>query len=296
MSAGTRMYKLKPVVSLPDTLYHSKTMYGMKNIHERQTDEWRNVVTNITEQSPAPQFAALEARQERILSQLAELKKQVSTLCDFLKQTNHVDIAKETEVNCLRQNSQELLNISIVINANPTRPPYSLLILQKIWPNLVIQIQTHTHSSINTKVPKQFEKTDLLNERNNIHITLIWKKVNELEVITRWHSYPLQGEVNLLRYFSRLIADNNYETNNGTAHVYEIDTILDLCYALHYREASDVTTIFSLLEKKLEQKQFGNNKYTIADIAVWSSIKQISSKKLPSKLSKWFDTFEKMLQ
>lgn len=41
-------------------------------------------------QNPLPEYALLEARQEKILAQLAELKKQVSTLCDLLKHTNHV--------------------------------------------------------------------------------------------------------------------------------------------------------------------------------------------------------------
>lgn len=41
-------------------------------------------------QNPLPEYALLEARQEKILTQLAELKKQVSTLCNFLKHTNHV--------------------------------------------------------------------------------------------------------------------------------------------------------------------------------------------------------------
>lgn len=50
------MYALKPVVSLPDTLYHSETMYKMQNIHEERsrdddhTEAENEIVPDITEQ------------------------------------------------------------------------------------------------------------------------------------------------------------------------------------------------------------------------------------------------------
>lgn len=55
--------------------------------------------SNILFQSPLPEYNALEARQEKILAQLAELKKQVSTLSGFLKQTNQVAVINKSVTN-----------------------------------------------------------------------------------------------------------------------------------------------------------------------------------------------------
>jgi len=51
----------------------------------------RNKININSFQEPSPEYEALEARQEKILVQLAELKKQVSTLCHFLKQSNQME-------------------------------------------------------------------------------------------------------------------------------------------------------------------------------------------------------------
>jgi len=45
-------------------------------------------------QELSPEYSALEIRQEKILNQLAELKKQVSTLCSFLKRSNKIAIKR----------------------------------------------------------------------------------------------------------------------------------------------------------------------------------------------------------
>ncbi|KAG7208957.1 hypothetical protein KM043_015127 [Ampulex compressa] len=290
MSVETRMYALKPIISLPDTLTHSKSMYELKNIHgvtrmDDHTGDEIRIVPDITEQAPLPEFTALEARQEKILSQLAELKKQVSTLCNFLKGTNKTTSAKDCK-------NKEPVNLNLIINVNPTRPPYSLLALRKIWKDTDVKVQAYVHSSIATEVPK-IQGSDTNTPGNNtLDLCLIWKEVKDLEFITGLHGYPLQGEVNLLRYISRVINTHDYENDACPMETHVVDSILDLCHWLSVEKSERQRyEVLHILGNKLEKyKRAKNNQPSIAEIAAWSVMKQLCLEKLPLYLEKWFRT------
>lgn len=70
------------------------------------------------------------------------------------------------------------------------------------------------------------------------------------------------------------------------------DLILDLCHSLYFEESSKKKQeILSLIADKLN---INKRKLDIADIAAWSTIKQIFSNKYPPKLNKWFEACEKI--
>lgn len=99
------------------------------------------------------------------------------------------------------------------------------------------------------------------------------------------------GEVNLLRYLSRLIESQNYEIEAGAVESVKIDSVLDLCHELSFADSPKaVNSAFSILGGKLGSGQWlvGRSEPSIADVAAWSAIKRLDSKKLPGNLSGWF--------
>ncbi|XP_076233094.1 putative aminoacyl tRNA synthase complex-interacting multifunctional protein 2 isoform X2 [Calliopsis andreniformis] len=289
------MYSLKPIVSLPRALHHTKTMYEMRNIHgERSTDDDHTdavskIVPDITEQSPLPEYKTLEIRQEKILAQLAELKKHVSTLCDFLKQTNQTAVVDTCSM------SQEPINVNLIINANPEKPPYSILALQRLWQDTDIKVQTFVHSSVSKEGPTVHHSTTSSPNSNVVNLTLIWKNVEDLQLVSGLHSYHITGETNFLRYISRILSLHNYESFTCIEKVNAIDTILDLCHSLHYQESlQKKQEILSLIADKVNTNWSGKENLDIADIAAWCTIKQVFPKKYPPKLKKWYEACEKL--
>ncbi|XP_012254813.2 aminoacyl tRNA synthase complex-interacting multifunctional protein 2 isoform X1 [Athalia rosae] len=307
MSGAMTMYALKPIVSMPGEICIPKTMYKMKNIQEIQQQQLSKhasqeskIVSDITEQvikflkSPLPEIVDLEIRQEKILVQLAELKKQVSNLCAILNNSNQSKCFSTSA-----QIIQERVDIDFVVNANPCRPPFSILALQKLWKDTDINISSHIHSSLSTQTPQFPSEPKNFNSTNNrIDLTLIWKNVSDLEVvISGVHGNPLLGEVNLLRYLSRSIASHNYEHISPVEST-KIDAVLDLCHGLSFQEShKDVQSSFSVLGRKLGNGEWllGSIEPSIADVAAWSAIKRLGSGKLPANLNSWFkrcdDTF-----
>ncbi|KAK9296377.1 hypothetical protein QLX08_009594 [Tetragonisca angustula] len=294
------MYTLKPIVSLPRTFHHRKTMYEMRNIHEeRSTDDHtaaeNKIVPDITDQvisflkSPLPEYNALEARQEKILAQLAELKKQVATLSGFLRQPNQAAVVgKSSSID----KSQVPINVNLIVNVNPKRPPYFISALQKLWKDTDIKVQTYVHSSVNEGGSIIYESVPSSSKNNVINLSLIWKDVEDLELISGLHSYYIIGETNFLRYLSRLINSHNYESFACTEKVNTIDLILDLCYSLHFEEsANKKQEILSLIADKLNWS--AEKILDIADVAAWCTIKQFFSQKYPPKLKKWYEACEK---
>lgn len=287
------MYTLKPVISLPRTMYHRKTMYEMRNIHEeRSTDDHteaeNKIVPDITEQSPLPEYKALEARQEKILTQLAELKKQVSMLSDFLRQTNQVLV----DDRCPK--SQKAVNVNLIINVNPKRSLYCISALQKLWKDTEIKVQTYVHSSVSKEGSISYQSTISSSKSNIINLSLIWKDVEDLELVSGLYNYHITGETNFLRYLSRLISSHNYENSVSIEKVNTTDLILDLCHSLHFEESiKKKQEILSLIADRIDVN-LSDKEPDIADIAVWSTIKQVFPKKYPPKLNKWFETCEKL--
>ncbi|XP_006608527.1 aminoacyl tRNA synthase complex-interacting multifunctional protein 2-like isoform X5 [Apis dorsata] len=237
--------------------------------------------------SPLPEYNALEARQEKILAQLAELKKQVSTLSGFLKQTNQVINKSVT--------NQKTVNVNLIINVNPKRPPYFISALQNLWEDTDIKVQTYVHSSLNKEGSFIYQSITNSPKNNIINLSLIWKDVEELQLVSGLHSYYITGETNFLRYISRLINSHNYENSDCVEKLNTTDLILDLCHSLYFEESlKKKQEILSLIADKLNINWLNKKKLDIADIAAWSTIKQIFPNKYPPKLNEWFEACEKI--
>ncbi|XP_018057305.1 PREDICTED: aminoacyl tRNA synthase complex-interacting multifunctional protein 2-like isoform X1 [Atta colombica] len=303
-TTSTRMYPVQPLVVLPAKFPHSSSMYKMRNIHEDTIDTLPcchdTANTTATEakmpddavvsqvirllQAPLPEYGLLEARQEKILNQLAELKKQVSTLCHFLKQSNQMEVkqSNQTEVKDSVEVQKSVIS-HVVLNVNPRKPPYSILALQKLWKDIQFNVTLHTHSTMKDEIPIIFPKQIFPSTKAAQFITLIWKDVPDMETIVNTYSCPIRGEVNFLRLMSRLIESHNYESTCSQPQT--LDFALDFTNFLHNQKCikDGLITLANEFEKWSCKGGFN-----IVDIAVWSLIKQFHETDLPPVLHEWY--------
>ena len=116
--------------------------------------------------------------------------------------------------------------------------------------------------------------------------------VSDLQLIAKLSTYPITGEVNFLRYLSRLVETHSYE-NSSALEANLIDSILDLCH-ISQESPKEAQAMISNLNDRLKEGPWLLSKKdpSIADIAAWSLIKRLNSK-LPPSLAKWFQNCEK---
>ncbi|KAJ3642721.1 hypothetical protein Zmor_025479 [Zophobas morio] len=303
MNGPLKMYSTKQVVQHDFRVRLPECMYKLKNIHaarngvvERGTD---HVATStrkldIFDQNyqNIPEMAALEVRQEEILRQLDELKKQMDSIRNTLKVANHAPFP--TVILKPKQETPPSLP-DIIINASPTNPPYSLELIQKLWKNYIfLSVKTYTHSSLTTLTENATELTKILEafsaETNvpKVNVKLIWKDVGANVELLISHQ-PILGEVNILRYLSRVSSDLlNYETYNNT---HEIDTLLDISYNIvKAKTKTERGALLKALSKSLGKSQWlaGRSQVSVADLAAYSAIKQATSpSEVSVSLGKW---------
>jgi hypothetical protein len=92
----------------------------------------------------------------------------------------------------------------------------------------------------------------------------------------------IKGEVNILRYLSRLGPPKfNYELDNDPVTSARLDDVLDICYSLaRTGTVEEQQSFIRALNNNLGTSQFmaGGNKISVADVAVWSVLRQIDVK------------------
>ncbi|OXU30254.1 hypothetical protein TSAR_014299 [Trichomalopsis sarcophagae] len=239
-----------------------------------------------------PEYNVLEARQVKILKQIYELKQQVECLCVAVRLSDVNNPAKVLNKLNLDITADEApIHAEIIVSANPNSPPYSILALQRLWKDTKFNVEVHRHSTVSDATTQAFEEK-LLSDASkdavhSIDVTLIWKDVSDVQLVTKVYDYPLEGEANVLRYLTRLIENYNYEKSPSVVHT--IDSILDLCLRLSYEEARNVNAITSKIASYLDKKTWlldGSNA-SIADVAAWSVLKRVASNRVPRELKNW---------
>jgi hypothetical protein len=194
----------------------------------------------------------------------------------------------------------------VVINAHPSNIPYSILALKSLWNGVAnVEVAVFTHSSINsneiTKSATEFsDKVTSSNSQNNLptlKLIVIWKNVSVTELLVSSAKFiPIYGEVNMIRFFSR-VGPNNYENENDFAN--KTDSVLDICHQLCLKPSkaerqSFVNSLGQALGKS--QNFFGSKVISAADVAVYSTLKNICGnnvKELPTNLSSWLQKISK---
>jgi hypothetical protein len=112
----------------------------------------------------------------------------------------------------------------------------------------------------------------------------------------------IKGEVNVLRYLSRLGPPAyNYELNSDPATSARLDGLLDTCYTLaRCRTVKEQQLAIHALGGYLGKAQFmaGGSGISIADIAVWSVLRQIDVQRhrdMSSDMKQWLQRCSRLL-
>jgi len=274
------MYSMKPVfnldarVDLPSCMYSYPVQQVSKCIGGGGDD---NVV-------PEHALKALEARQEAILQKLGQLRGEVEL---YLK-------GKGISVPVVQTDSLQVHKTDVVVRCPPGRPVYALPgLITLLSEHVKVYSTVHCHSSV-SNLPShlnQFLPAPTV-ERGEAHvkITLIWKEVGaecELMVSPISQTY-IRGEVNIIRYFSRLYPSLLQYEND--ASVSAVDTMLDSVTSLMWAQPKDRQPILRPLAVNLGRKEYlCGDKFGIADLALFSALKQLNlDRDLQPELKKWF--------
>ncbi|KAJ9598491.1 hypothetical protein L9F63_010811 [Diploptera punctata] len=323
MNGPNVMYRMKPIVNISGQIELPKCMYRMKNIqqaylksHVEQTPN-KKQFSSISEQvnkflkCPLPEMTALENRQEAILAQLAELKNQMAVIRAQLEQsvTPKIQLGKKVMVTRDNELLQNGVIHDIVINASPKYPPYSLAALRRLWGDgLKLGIKCYFHSSM-LELPDYLKdfvslvSNDIKDDKLPLlNVTLVWKDVGpntELVVSPIKHA-TVKGEVNILRYLSRLGPPKyNYELNSEPAMSARVDSILDTCYNMaRSTTVKDKQSLIKVLNSHLGKNEFltGGSSISIADVAAWSVLKQIDAQNLTNNMNSWLQRCSQLLR
>jgi len=112
----------------------------------------------------------------------------------------------------------------------------------------------------------------------------------------------IKGEVNVLRYLSRLGPPAfNYELNSDPATSARLDGLLDTCYTLaRCKTVKEQQLAINDLSGYLGKGRFmaGGNGISIADVAVWSVLRQIDvrpQRNMSSDMKRWLQHCSQLL-
>lgn len=105
-------------------------------------------------------------------------------------------------------------------------------------------------------------------------------------------SMPILGEANMLRYLARVIPVLEYEQRNS----FDIDTLLDTSYTIaEAKTKTERTTLLQSIYKMLGKNTYlTGSQITIADLSVYSAIKQTGAKDANATLTKWLQRVESL--
>ncbi|XP_054275162.1 aminoacyl tRNA synthase complex-interacting multifunctional protein 2 isoform X3 [Macrosteles quadrilineatus] len=185
---------------------------------------------------------------------------------------------------------QDGLAGEMVINASPDNPPYSLLAVNRLWPEaLRLQVVCHTHSSLVSLSPHLSCFSSLFfTPGPNVKARLIWSNMGpDCELVVSPISHcPIRGEVNVLRFLHRSINGSGDPISDT-----QLDHILDVCHRLtHAQSQRDRQVNVRMLNSLLGRSSWlGGEKVSVADVAAWSAIKRSPGIDLSQNMARWND-------
>ncbi|XP_039216292.1 aminoacyl tRNA synthase complex-interacting multifunctional protein 2 isoform X2 [Crotalus tigris] len=314
------MYKVRPFRdgAGPAVLaQHLPTcMYRMRCAH-READGPPGLASSPPPSSPRqdevdPTLQALEFRQEEILKRLYELKAAVDGLSKMI-QTPDADfdatnIIQTDDHVSLTVSSAELDSLlgkdygglkDIVINASPSSPPLSLLILHSfLCEKYKILSTVHTHSSVKN-VPEKLLKCfgeqmkKQLRHEYQLGVTLIWKNVPKPQMKFSVQTMcPIEGEGNIARFlFSLLGAKHNAVT--ATLIDSWVDTAL---FQLQGGSNKEKAAVLRGMDATLGKTSWlVGNELTVADVVAWCALQQTGgTEAVPAHVQKWLRSCENL--
>ncbi|XP_015281705.1 PREDICTED: aminoacyl tRNA synthase complex-interacting multifunctional protein 2 isoform X1 [Gekko japonicus] len=313
------MYKVRPFQGGPDSAVlaqHLPTcMYRVRNVHHHLQgggSDAAATVSSLPQDEVDPSLQALESRQEEILKRLYELKAAVDGLSKMIQTpdadfdaTNIIQADEHAPLTASAADLDDLLGKDygalkdIVINANPSLPPLSLLVLHSLLcERYKILSAIHTHSSVKY-VPEQLLKCFGEQTRKQsrheyqLGLTLIWKDVLKPQMKFSVQTMcPIEGEGNIARFLFSLLGQKH---NAVTATLIDswVDTaIFQLKEGSNKERAAVLRSMNTALGKT---SWLVGSELTVADVVTWCVLRQTeSTNAVPTNVQKWLKSCENL--
>ncbi|XP_053327457.1 aminoacyl tRNA synthase complex-interacting multifunctional protein 2 [Spea bombifrons] len=299
------MYKMQPYGGGDVQVDLPTCMYRVPNLHQSPSGRQ-------DEQECDPALKALESRQEDILKRLYELKAAVDGLSKMIQTPDAdldvTDIIQADEKAAPASGIADLDSVlgkdygalrDIVINANPSLPPLSLLILHSLLcERYQVLSVVHTHSSV-TDIPEPLLKCfgDQVNKKSRqeyqLGFTLIWKDVPKPQMkFSIQNMCPIEGEGNIARFLFSLLG---YSFNAVTATLVDswVDTAI---FQLREGSSKEKAAVLRAMSSSLAKSPWlVGNELSVADIVSWCAIQQSdNSTAIPPSVQKWMNSCENL--
>ncbi|XP_028670040.1 aminoacyl tRNA synthase complex-interacting multifunctional protein 2 isoform X1 [Erpetoichthys calabaricus] len=301
------MYQVKPIGGREIRVDLPTCMYRLPNIHRDDGD--RDHAFQDAEVDPA--VKALEARQDEIMRRLYDLKAAVEGLSKTITTPDaDIDVAHLSEVvdskplagtadldTLLGKNYGALRDI--VINANPSHPPLSLLVLHCLLRKRFHVLSTvHVHSSVSNVPPHLlacFEEQDKNQSRHDFQLgfTLIWKDVPTPQMkFSIQNMCPIEGEGNIARFLFALLGQ---QQDPITATL--VDSWIDMAiFQLGQGSSKEKVAVLRTINAALGRSPWlvGANR-SLADIVTCCVVLQAAGPvAIPANVQKWMKSCENL--
>ncbi|XP_055936052.1 aminoacyl tRNA synthase complex-interacting multifunctional protein 2-like [Argiope bruennichi] len=269
---GPLMYHVRPLYDFTSNIVLPTCMYKMNNLHDSKfSTEFSHEVS-----SKSLDLAELEKSQLNIIHKLEDLKEKVLKLKAEFGVTSDNNLGKFQD---------------IVVKANPKSPPLSIWVLYHlIAQSTPTRLVTYKHSSLNA-IPEEIRQlqNSSSSESCNLSLTVIWRdgdRDHEM-MIDPIHQGMIEGEVNIVRYLSRLLS---LIDESDSVLSTQFDNWLEVVHSsIIHGNNKDRQGALKSLNSHLGKSAFLlGDSYTIADIVMWSALTQTKlHQSLPANVAKW---------
>ncbi|CAJ0967989.1 unnamed protein product [Ranitomeya imitator] len=299
------MYKVQPYNSGDMKVELPSCMYRLPNVHQSPCGHHE-------QDGSDPALQALESKQEDILKRLYELKAAVDGLSKMIQTpdadldvTDIIQADESAATSCCKADLDSILGKDygalrdIVINANPSVPPLSLLILHSLLcERYHVLSAVHTHSSV-TNIPEPLLKCfgDQVQKKSRkdyqLGFTLIWKDVPKPQMkFSIQNMCPIEGEGNIARFLFSLLGET-FSAVTATL----IDSWVDIAiFQMREGSSKEKSAVLRAMNSALGKTPWlVGNELTVADIVSWCAIQQCgSSTTVPANMLKWMKACENL--
>lgn len=310
------MYQVKPICGGPVKTDLPTCMYKLPNIHAQQGNSCASEHA-LQNGEVDPAVKALEARQDEIMRKLYELKAAVEGLAKTVTTPDaDLDLTVSSSLSSQSCGSTTFKGVTdldtllgkdlgalrdIVINANPARPPLSLLVLHSLLCQRYRVLSTvHVHSSV-TNVPPQL--LSCLGPRHadsyarhmfQLGFTLIWKDVPKLQMkFSVQNMCPIEGEANVARFLFKLLAP--YPGDAALATL--VDSWVDVAFfQLAEGSGKERAAVLRALNSALGRSPWlAGPEFSLADVACYCCVLQSGAgSAAPANVLRWIKSCENL--
>ncbi|XP_025083767.1 aminoacyl tRNA synthase complex-interacting multifunctional protein 2-like isoform X2 [Pomacea canaliculata] len=295
------MYRVKPYFRPIEEIMPNLTMYKVRKYESGTTH-----IKNDEEGHISEQIKVLVQRQEKVLHDLQALQGAVQTIA----QKQGVDLTELTESSPVPSRSSSLVTTSvseisplqegkfqeIVVSADPTNVPLSLLVLLKqLSAQYRVLTNTFVHSSaINTPENlRRFLSNGIQQGSRSdyqLSVSIIWKKDPDGPrlMVNPTRQTSVRGEANIARYLARLLQPA-YDAGD-IIKATQIDELLDLAQLQvicgnNKERAAALRTLNARLGKS---QWLVDSLPTVADVVLWSALQTTClAADAPANVKKW---------